>query len=585
MIEGATLTLVETLDDVLDMMAWLGERREFLAVDVETTGLNVGRDVIRLAQLGDPTHGWAVPYRDWRGAMREAIERYDRPIVTHNLLFDAKFLKADGIVIPQHLAHDTMIMGHLLNPMARMGLKALAAKHVDRRADVGSDALKRTLAACSWDWSTVPVDHPSYWLYSAYDAVLTSALAEELWPRISIELRRPYELEVACIHVLRDAEVTGMAIDLGYCDAARAKLDAEIEVLRPQLPCNPNSEKQLVAYLQSVGAPLNHVTERGNISTDDEVLRELESLGFEVAATIRTFRGKSRLVSNYFETFAALHVDGVLRPSTRPVGARTGRMSVTEPALQTLPRGRVVRDAFVARPEHSLVLADFRGMEMRVMASDAPEPEMIEAYRRGEDVHDFTAAQLFGPDFTRKQRQVCKNAGFAKIYGAGERKFATTAGVSVADAHDFLARYDLLFTGVGPWQKRLIEGVQATVGAYGRRVGYVGTYGGRRLPVEVDAAYKAANYRVQGTCAEVMKEKLVELDSAGLGPAIRLAVHDEVIMEVPDEQVDDAIATVHDVMPDRTTFDVVLEVETKVVRRWGEAYADEWEAYVEAGSG
>src|SRR3990167_6533547 len=128
--------------DVEEMMRWLGERREFLAVDVETTGLLAGHDKIRLAQFGDAEQGFALDFSEWKGAVREAVERYDRPMVAHNLLFDSKMLKAEGIVIPQRLAHDSMIMTWLAKPAARMGLKSAAMRYIDRRAGGGGGGLK-----------------------------------------------------------------------------------------------------------------------------------------------------------------------------------------------------------------------------------------------------------------------------------------------------------------------------------------------------------------------------------------------------------------------------------------------------------
>lgn len=580
-LEDTKLTRVECINDALDMLSWLGERRQFLAVDVETSGLNVGRDKIRLAQFGDGTRGWALDYGDWRGVVREAINRYDRPIVAHNLLYDSKMLKADGIVIPQRLAHCSMVMAHLKDPSFRMDLKGSAARYVDPRANAGRGLLEQAMAGGGWDWGTVPTDMPAYWQYGVLDTCLTSLLAEKLYPETGGgQFREAYELELAVIHCLREAELAGLLIDQDYRKRAEAKLRDELAVLEEQIPCKPSSDRQVVAYLQSLGAPLFVLTEAGNLSVDKSVLTWLEPT-YPVAGLIRDHRSKSRQLTAYLEKFGELAVDDVLHASTRPVAAKTGRMSVTDPPLQTLPRGRVVRDAIIARPGHRLLLADFAGMEMRALASDANEEAMLAAYARGEDLHNFVAAACYGEGFTKQQRQVCKNAAFAKIYGAGVEKFAVTAGISVEDARAFLERYDTLFPGVNRYQQQMIDGVMREAGSRRGR-GYVTLIDGRQLPVYGDKAYVATNYRIQGSTCVAMKRKIVELDAAGMGPFFRLAVHDELKFEVPDEHVPVARQVIARVMPDRYSFpNVVLEIEQDEVHRWGDHYRGDYPVFVE----
>jgi DNA polymerase-1 len=550
--------------------------------------LNVGCDHIRLIQFADHDTAWAFDYKDWRGVARQVLRDYDGPIVCHNTLYDSKMLLADGLDLPQRLAHDTMIMAHLKNPAARMDLKGAATIYVDRRAQAGRGALEQAMAAGGWDWATVPLDLPAYWMYGAMDTLLTARLASTLWPEVATSYREAYELELAVIHCLRRAEVTGMAIDEDYRLRACAHLEREIDELRAHIPCtNPGSDRQVIELLHAQGARWDFRTERGNLSTDKEVLRWLAERGFPVAALIEQYRSKTRMLTGYLYKIAdvsqgGLAVGGAVRASTRPVGARTGRMSVTDPPLQTLPRGRVVRDAFVARPGHRLLLADFAGMEMRALASDAREANMLAAYARGEDLHNFVASAAYGPDFTKKQRQVCKNAGFAKIYGAGVEKFAVTAGIEVADAASFLARYDELFPGVSSYQQAVVSRVMERAGGDRKGYGYVTLIDGRRLPVEAAKAYVAVNYRIQGSTAVATKRKIAELDAAGMGPFFRLAVHDELIYEVPDEHVPAAREVIRRVMPDTRSFPgVTLEIEQDEVSRWGEHYrGDEYPAYL-----
>jgi DNA polymerase-1 len=500
------------------------------------------------------------------------LDRYDRPLVAHNLLFDSKMLKKDGLTIPQHLAHDSMIMCHLLDAMAHQGLKPAAARYVDKRAWAGQDALKKTFNNTGYTWATIPEDHPAYWVYSALDTVLTSALAEKIYPDVAASFGNIYEIELACIHTLRDAELRGMAIDLEYCADTTRELQFKLAELAPQIPVtNPRADAQVIAFLQSRGYEFWKKTEKGNWSCDDDVLSEASEFIPE-AELLRKYRKAYKLLTSYFYNFKEEHVDGVVHPSIKPTGARTGRMSVTNPALQTLPRGRIVRDAFIAREGCTLVLADYRQAEYRVFASMAREPKMIEAFLRGEDLHDFLAKSAYGEDFTKEQRQTAKNANFSKVYCAGEEQFARTAKISVPDAHAFLERYDAMFPRVAAWQQEVMQEVHASAKG---GVGYVTTALGRRLPVELKKAYKGVNYKVQpSVTADVLKKKIVELDHAGLGDFILLPVHDEIIFEVPDDDVPAAVQVIEEVMPDRQTFAVPLEIDLETARRWGDTYAD-----------
>lgn len=585
---------------VEEFFAWLGQRREFLGVDVETTGLLVGYDRIRLAQFGDHSTGWAFDYSEWKGAVRDAIKRYDRPMVAHNLLFDSKMLKHDGIVIPQHLAHDSMLMVHLADPAAYMGLKPAAGRWIDKRAAAGQELLKKAMAEGGWTWETIPPWVPAFWQYSAFDTCLSALLAEELWPKTR---RVPYEIELAAIHCLREAELQGLRVDEGYRQLAEWKLaqavaehEARIQALAPGL--NPGSDKQVIEALHSMGARWDVYTENGNLSVDKDVLKWLGSEAggsFPVAGLLSQWRKDERLLNSYVRKFAdvgkginpkgqavGLGVYGYLHPSTKPVAARTGRMSVTDPPLQTLPRGRVVRDAIIPRDGHVFVMADFSGMEMRVLASFAQEPEMLAAYARGEDLHNFTAEKLYGANFTKPQRTLCKNGGFANIYGAGVEKFAVTAEIDLDAARAFRKQYDEMFPGIKVFAGQVVNDVIQAAGGKRKGYGHVTLIDGRWLPVEADKAYKGVNFRIQGSCAVVLKQKIVQLDHAGLGPFFRLAVHDELIYEVPIPLASEAKQIIEHVMPDSTSFPgVTLEIESDIVHRWGDHYRGDFPKYIE----
>lgn len=579
-------------EDIDALKQWLGERRDFLAVDIETTGLNVGHDYIRLVQFGDSRHGWAIDYKDWRGVVKEVIEGYDRPMVAHNLLFDSRMLKQDGIDIPQRLAHDTMVMGHLLDPSARMDLKGLATMYVDRRAQIGQGLLRQTMQQHGWTWATVPTDVPAYWTYSALDTCLTSMLADKVFGTVHSSYREAYELEMAVIHCLREAEIAGLLIDETYRQQCIEKLEQDAAVLRAQIPAeNPASDRQIIDMLHAQGAVWAVFTEKGNLSVDKDVLDMLAEHGYPVAGIVRRWRTARRLLDNYLYKLGPVNpygfgeqagrgaaVHGIIHASTRPVEARTGRMSVANPPLQQLPRGRVVRDAIIPHDDHCFVMADFSGMEMRALASLAREQRMLDVFNSGGDIHDATALALYGEGFTKPQRTVCKNAGFAKIYGAGLEKFAATAKITVEAAQQFLTSYDQLYPGVATFMQAVTQQVRDRAGD--GKWGWIRLQDGRRLPVELQKAYVGVNYRIQGGCAVTMKKKMVQL-CGELGEFFRLSVHDELIFEVPNEHAAAARDIVERIMPDRDDWPgVTLEIDSDIVSRWGEHYRDDYPAYI-----
>jgi len=579
-LERVGLTLVESTDELLDLREWLGRSRDWLGFDLETTGVNLGRDRVRLAQLGDRDHGWAIPCEgpnSFYGAFKELIEAYDSsPLVAHNLIFDSAFLKRDGVTVPQHLAEDTMVMAQLVTSHLPVGLKPVASRLVDKKALAGQVVLHEAMKKQGWDWDTVPLDFPPYWQYGALDPVLTCRIAEKLWPKVRDRYRRSYDIELGSIHALRDAELRGMRVDVDFCRKTSLELEAEIAALSPKLPCNPNAPKQVVEFLQSRGATLTKRTEKGHLAADDEVLEYWEGKIPE-CHDMRRYRECSKLKGSYFDKLLKIEADDRVHPSVRVLGAqKTGRMSITEPALQTLPKSSVGRDAFIADEGETLISADFSGIELRLLAHMADEENMISRFCSGEDLHKWTAQEIFGlqslEEVVYEQRNVAKTSGYAKIYGAGVTKFAYSAGLSESEAASVLERYDALFPRVAAFQEQVSQEVHESRGG-DKGWGEVHTEFGRRLFVPKDEAYKGVNYRDQGTAGEVLKLKIIELAQAGLGPQILLPIHDEVVFSVPDDSLDEAVATIEEVMPETEHFKVPLTVDVDTTKRWGALYA------------
>lgn len=584
-LSGVELTLVDSIDDVFNFREWLSRPRDRLAFDLETSGSNLGRDRVRLAQIGDRDRGWAFPCEganSWYGAFAESMRGYCGAIYAHNLIFDSSFTKRDGIEVPQAQANCTMVQAQLHNSSLPIGLKPTAKRLVDRRAVAGQKMLDEAKRKQKWGWDTTPVDFPAYWMYGALDPVLTCRIAEKIEPKVKERYSRPYELELGAIHVLREAQLSGMRVDLDYCQLMSSHLEAEMAALAPRLPdlpgrpgqkVNPNAPAQVVEWLQSRGARLTKKTDKGKLAADDEVVSYWEKNGIPECRFIKEYRKADKLKNTYFDTMLELNEGGVVHPSIRVLGAqKTGRMSVSAPALQTLPKTAVGRNAFLAREGHCLIMADFSGIEMRILAHMANVPKMIELYEQGIDVHTWTAQQIYRKEHVSKaERAVAKTGGFGKVYGSGVPKFALATGLSEPDAQAFIDSYDALFPEVKQFQENVALEVRGSRQG-DKRWGQVHTEFGRRLFCEKEEAYKGVNYRIQGSAGEILKLKLIELSNVGLTDFIRLPIHDEIVFEVPDEDVHDVVGTINEVMPEREIFRVPLEVEVEVARRWGDVY-------------
>lgn len=572
----ANVHRVTCVEDALELKRWLGERRDILAVDTETTGLDTTRDRLRLVQLGDTETGWAIAAEDWRGFLRDTLNTYEGLVVGHNLKFDLHFLSKLGVRFNPSQLHDTALAASVLWPASRIGLKHLATKYIDPTAAVGELMLDKAMNENKWTWATIPLEHPAYWAYGALDTVLTARLYSLLRGQLEERGLVPtYELECAVSDVLFRMERRGIQLDLHHVNA---NYEALLQYARDmerwgqstygvQLGSNP----KVVERLLFDGVVLSQRTDKGAFSLDEDVLRSLA--GHPLADAVLSYRKSVKVANTYLRNFREMaDLDGRLHCSIRQMGARTGRMSITDPALQTLPRDNVVvRDAFIPSEGNALLTADYSAMEMKVFAHFAQDERMVARINEGVDLHTITAQAVYGTMTpTKQQRQVAKNANFTRIYGGGARKFALTAGITEEEAQTFYRRLDEEF----PAARRFMKTVEAT--ARERLVtegrAYVRTVAGRECEADEDSLYKLVNYIIQGSCADLLKQKLLELDYAGLGDVMVLPIHDEVLIDVPVEDVPEVTRTLEEVMP-VTNLSVTLDIEVDgPLARWGDKY-------------
>ena len=531
--------LVESVDEAQDFLRWLGERRPVLAYDTETSGLEPwGPGVLRLCQFGDARDGWALDYRNWRGVIEIALRDYTGDIVCHNMPFDLAFTEAAGLPIPPvHRRHDTMVQSHLINPARSHGLK-MRGDSIVQGASAAAGELADGMRLNKWTWGTVPTDYKPYWAYGASDCCLTALLHESQYPLINETpaLRAAYDREMMVQDIAYRMEKRGILIDTEYTSNLLSEWLTEMSEVEEELHhlgvSNPSAGQQVAAALQlTENWEPDAWTETGLPKVDEKVLSGIDSA---IARKVLRYRRLRKWTKAYLSRFLEGRDDhDRVHPNLKPLRARTGRWSITGPPLQTLPRGAEIRSCVIPDPGTKLMAIDYDGVEARVFAHYSNDEKLISAFLEGLDVHTFTAGQAYQipvSDVTPAQRQVAKSVTFAKLYGAGAQKIADTAGITVGEAKEFLARYDLAFPGVAQFMDQVDRLGRQRLAQEG--VGYVTSWGGRRIPCAETKVFALVNYLIQGSAADTLKVKLIELDAAGFTPL--LPIHDELLFQLPE---------------------------------------------------
>ena len=395
------------------------------------------------------------------------------------------------------------------------------------------------------------------------------------------------DIEMPLAFVLRDMEQEGFLVDadalrqLGVSfDATIARLTDEIAELAGE-KINLNSPKQLGEMLfERMGLPAPKKTRTG-YSTSAEVLEELAA-EHPVCAKILEYRKYSKLRSTYIDSLIQLRDDaGRVHTHFDQVGTATGRLSSSEPNLQNIPvrteLGREIRGAFIAKPGHVLVDADYSQIELRVLAHISGDATMIDAFRKGEDIHARTAAEVYGVPFdqvTHQMRSASKAVNFGIVYGISDFALAKNIGVSRREARDFIDRYLERYPGVKAYMAQSVQDA--------RERGYAVTLMGRRryLPELNSSNFNvrsfgercAMNSPIQGTAADIIKLAMIRVDDAlkrrGMRTKLILQVHDELILEAPAEEADAAAALLKECMEGVMQLEVPLQTDITTGGDW-----------------
>jgi len=488
-------------------------------------------------------------------------------LVGHDLKPFYNWLYARGVTPPEP-AFDTALAAYLLDP----GRSAYDLADLCRLHGLGD------LPA---------VEGPDGWATRA-------SVLPELRRRMEAELagrgmdRLYREVELPLMPILAEMEAAGVGIDPAALHEMSGELERRILQLSQKIydlagmQFNISSPRQLGDVLfGKLGLPHGKKTRSGGYSTDAEVLEELAA-DYPIAQLILDYRTLTKLKGTYVDALGQLIArDGRIHTTFAQTVAETGRLSSKDPNLQNIPirieEGRRIRKAFVARPGHVLLSADYSQIELRVVAHFSGDPALREAFLHDQDIHTRTAAEVFGVPMdlvTPEMRRQAKAVNFGLIYGQTDFGLARSVGISRADAKAFIETYFTKFAGV----KRYMEEKKAEA----REKGYVTTLDGRRRPlpeinhrifnIRQNAERMAINTPIQGTAADLMKRAMIAVRRAmreeGLTARMILQVHDELVFECPEGELARLARLVKREMEGAMKLDVPLKVEAKAGPDW-----------------
>jgi DNA polymerase-1 len=603
MLQDVKLHLVETIDDVNACLDWLsGLTCARLGFDTESSGLSPEVDHVRLVQFGDAFTGWAIPIDRWYGLVEAIVSRWQRRgrFVAHNARYDVAMLRKHGIHIPLHLVDDTMMLAHIVNPTRSVGLKQQCARHIDPLAAAMQRQLDEVMTSCGYTWATIPITPTGpcrvYWVYAALDPILTVRLWDFHWPEVERTAPRAYDIELSVGWIADRMERRGMLIDRAYTADKRDDFAELHESLAKrgidEFGVSLGSSQQIVEVLLRDKVPLWSKTGQGAWSLDKEAL---EGLRHPLVQLLQEYKRVEKLDSTYLRRFLEYsEFDGRVHPNINTLGFKerqsgggggdfgvvTGRMSMSKPNLQQLPRvdesdplSMIVRNCVISAPGSTLVMFDFDQVELRILAHLSKDPGLFEAFEQPGDFFTYMTRKIYNDMSIEKKdprRSDVKSYVYASNYGAGLDKLAHTTHQPLAVMEKLSADYKSVYANVPRHQRAVQNEAAAHYRAEGLAYVTSPMTGRRFIADDPKKLYPLVNYQIQGLAAEIMKTKLLELDAAGLGEYLVLAVHDEAIAEIPDDDVHDAIHTMNEIMNDDKLLSLPLTAGGATGKRWAE---------------
>jgi len=605
---GSDSTGYEIVLDARALESWIARLGSagLVAFDTETDSLDYMKArIVGVSMSVEPGEAAYVPLaHDYPGAPdqldRDAVLERLRPLledpdvkkVGHHLKYDAHVLANHAIELAG-IEHDTMLESYVLNSTAtRHDMDSVASRYLGvstiHYEDVAGKGAKQL------SFNEVPLEQAGP--YAAEDADVTLRIHRALWPRLEAtgRLAEVYrDMEIPLIPILQSMERTGVLLDTDMLQRQSQELSLEMRRLEEDAhraaggPFNLSSPKQLQEILfERLGLPVVRKTPKGQPSTAEDVLDEL-AVHHELPRLILQHREMAKLKSTYTDKLPS-QVDlrtGRVHTSYHQAVAATGRLSSSDPNLQNIPirtpEGRRIRQAFVPETGYVLVAADYSQIELRIMAHLSGDEGLIKAFREDADIHTATAAEVFGTEpgsVTAEQRRSAKAINFGLIYGMSAFGLARQLNVDRGAAQEYVDLYFARYPGVKAYMDRTRglareDGYVETV--YGRRL-YLPDIANRNPQRRQYAERSAINAPMQGTAADIIKRAMIAVEAwrnrYGGGTRLIMQVHDELVFEVPGDEVDSVIPEVVACMSGAAELSVPLRVDVGRGANWDEAH-------------
>jgi len=604
--EGATPRAYETILDEAALSRWIDKLNaaDLICLDTETTsldpmtaqlvGLSFSVDAGEAAYLplahryaGVPTQ---LPLAETLARLKPLLEDAGKAKVGQNLKYDWHVLMNHGIHL-HGIAHDTLLQSYVLEAHERHDMDTLAARHLGEKTIKYEEVCGKGAGQIGFD--QVDIERAS--TYAAEDADITLRLHQRMHPALVAEphLESVYrDIEMPLLPILARVERNGVKLDADLLRAHSGTLALEMVALESKAhqaagqPFNLNSPKQLGEILfNQLGLKPKKKTPGGAPSTNEDALQEL-ALDHPLPKLILDYRGLAKLKSTYTDK-----LPNMVNPRTGRVHtnysqavAVTGRLSSNDPNLQNIPvrsaEGRKIREAFIADAGNVIVSADYSQIELRIMAHLSGDASLLQAFAMDADIHAATAAEVQGVDLasvTPDMRRMAKAVNFGLIYGMSAFGLAAQLNVERNVAQAYIDRYFARYPGVLDYMNRTRE--QA------KQHGYVETLFGRRLylpeirsngPRRQGAERAAINAPMQGTAADLIKLAMIAvqgwLDDSGLQSRLIMQVHDELVLEVPQSELEAVRVGLPQKMCGVAQLNVPLKAEVGVGANWEAAH-------------
>ena len=595
---------ISTKDD-LDKLIKNASRAKTLALDTETTGLDyMDSDLVGISMSFTPGEAFYIPINHKDNSspqldmdyvleeLRPLLEDSEQKIIGQNIKFDMNILSQHGINISS-IKNDTMMMSYVLDASAtRHNLDALSSYYLGYKTSTFEDVAGKGVKQVTFD--EVSIADATH--YAAEDADVTLRLYEELLSKLeSVESLKKLneDIEIPLIEVLSEMEQNGAVLNSKILNAQSKDLSNRIKKIEKKAyglagdEFNLGSTKQLrEIFFDKLGYRVIKKTPGGQPSTDEKVLAELAE-EYELPKILLEHRTLSKLKSTYTDKLPSqISIStGKVHTSFHQAVTTTGRLSSSDPNLQNIPirteDGRRIRQAFEPSKGHKFVSADYSQIELRVMAHMSKDEGLLTAFQDGEDVHSKTASEVFNVDIeavTTDLRRNAKAINFGLIYGISAFGLGKQLNINRNLAAEYMAMYFEKYPGV----KKYME----TTKDFAAENGYVETLFGRRLylrdinasnAMRRQASERAAiNAPVQGTAADIMKIAMIKMHQlikeTNVEAKLILQVHDELILDTPNKEIDEVIGLVTESMMGAASLDVPLEIDVGVGDNWDQAH-------------